>query len=667
MKALLIALAVVAGVSPAAASPTLRELVELSDLSSQAVSPDGRWVAFRQDRADLQTNRLVLSWWIVPADGGAPARRIGDGGTALWNAAGWVTTEAPQWSPDGRWIYYRALIDGSVAVWRAAADGSGAEALTQDEADVESFTLEGDTRLAYVSRASREAVQRAEARAYDEGVLLDATVDPAQNLFSALEINGRLASQRLAGPWFGRGGLLADQPPRRAVLDLKTKAVLSASPVVEPPAARPGPNDPYVVGSEAGDARGRVDLSTTATTTRVRVVRPTGEILECLDPACAQDRIAAAAWLPGRQAVLLTTSDRARAQTLRLWELQTGKVRTVAQEDGSFQGGAVQNSNCAPATAFVVCVVSGPLAPPRLERIDLATGARRRLAAPNRDLPAAQDLEVRRIDWTDETGQVFAARLLTAKGLKPRAPLFITYYNCRGYLRGATGDEWPLAPLAAAGVATLCINMARPAGDAPDSVAEYETALRAVRSIIDRLDREGVIDRRKVGMGGLSFGSEVAFWVAMKSDLLAAISTASVQIEPTYYWLNGLKGRDVHDTLRLVWGLGAPDQDPERWRQITPAANVANIKAPVLMQMPEQEYRASIELIARLSTSSTPSEVRVFANEPHILIQPRHRLAAYGRNLDWFRFWLQGYEDPNPAKLSQYRRWRSQAEGKPQP
>ncbi len=26
--------------------------------------------------------------------------------------------------------------------------------------------------------------------------------------------------------------------------------------------------------------------------------------------------------------------------------------------------------------------------------------------------------------------------------------------------------------------------------------------------------------------------------------------------------------------------------------------------------------------------------------------------------VDWFRFWLQGYEDPDPAKAEQYKRWR---------
>ncbi len=646
---------------PASAAPTLQQLVELTDLSSQAVSPNGQWVAFRQDRASLAANRVEFSWWVVASDGSAEPQAIAYGGAALWNAAGWAVVEPPIWSADSRWIYYRALIDGEVQVWRAAADGSGAKQITRDAADVESFTLEGETRLTYQVRAPRDAILAAERETYDAGVLVDQTIDPAQNLFGALEINGRLSSQRLFGRWFGRGRLLDDRPPRTRVVDLSSLAVTDGSQEAStPPVASIGPNDPYVVTFASKEGFGRGELSTTATTTRVRVVRGDGSVTACDTGPCVEARIATAAWRPGRNQILLTTSDRARAQTLYLWDVDSGQSRQIASVDGSTQGGAVQSSGCGLSARFAACVVSGPLSPPRLERIDFEDGTRKVLAAPNLGLAAESGLKVERLDWTDETGQHFAARLLTPKDARGRLPLFVTYYNCRGYLRGATGDQWPLSAFAQAGIATLCINMALPRNDVQDSVADYETALRGVRSAIDLLDRRGLIDRRKVGMGGLSFGSEVALWVAMKSDLLAAVSTTSVQIEPAYYWFNGVKGRDIHDTLRQAWGLGAPEETPERWKQITAAANVDAIKTPVLMQMPEQEFRPTIELIARLSNSTTPSEVRVFANEPHILTQPRHRLAAYARNLDWFRFWLQDYEDPAPDKTEQYRRWRVQ-------
>jgi hypothetical protein len=40
------------------------------------------------------------------------------------------------------------------------------------------------------------------------------------------------------------------------------------------------------------------------------------------------------------------------------------------------------------------------------------------------------------------------------------------------------------------------------------------------------------------------------------------------------------------------------------------------------------------------------------------LSNPAERLASQGGNVDWFRFWLKGEEDPDAAKAAQYKRWR---------
>lgn len=50
--------------------------------------------------------------------------------------------------------------------------------------------------------------------------------------------------------------------------------------------------------------------------------------------------------------------------------------------------------------------------------------------------------------------------------------------------------------------------------------------------------------------------------------------------------------------------------------------------------------------------------VYIYANELHIKNQLRHRYEIYERNLDWFRFWLQGEQDTNPNKREQYSRWQ---------
>ncbi|HEY8508036.1 MAG TPA: hypothetical protein VIL32_06755 [Steroidobacteraceae bacterium] len=48
----------------------------------------------------------------------------------------------------------------------------------------------------------------------------------------------------------------------------------------------------------------------------------------------------------------------------------------------------------------------------------------------------------------------------------------------------------------------------------------------------------------------------------------------------------------------------------------------------------------------------------IYTNELHQKWQPAHLHSVMRRNLDWFRFWLQDYEDPAPAKQEQYQRWR---------
>ncbi len=45
-------------------------------------------------------------------------------------------------------------------------------------------------------------------------------------------------------------------------------------------------------------------------------------------------------------------------------------------------------------------------------------------------------------------------------------------------------------------------------------------------------------------------------------------------------------------------------------------------------------------------------------NNQHVLTNPADRIASQGGTDDWMRFWLQNYEDPDPAKSEQYERWR---------
>ena len=54
--------AALSGVSAGAASPSIPELVEVADLGSLSLSPDGNYLLFRTERADLSRNSYDLAW-----------------------------------------------------------------------------------------------------------------------------------------------------------------------------------------------------------------------------------------------------------------------------------------------------------------------------------------------------------------------------------------------------------------------------------------------------------------------------------------------------------------------------------------------------------------------------------------------------------------------------
>ena len=64
------------------------------------------------------------------------------------------------------------------------------------------------------------------------------------------------------------------------------------------------------------------------------------------------------------------------------------------------------------------------------------------------------------------------------------------------------------------------------------------------------------------------------------------------------------------------------------------------------------------ETYAGLHRLGRPVDLIMLHTDEHELTNPAVRLASQGGSVDWFRFWLQGYEDPDPAKTDQYKRWR---------
>jgi dipeptidyl aminopeptidase/acylaminoacyl peptidase len=122
---------------PALRGFTADDLVRLERIASPTLSPDGERVAYLVRQTDYEGNRGITGIFVQPFAGGE-ALRISDAGHSA---------SQPQWSLDGRTLYYLTARSGSMQVWRHDFGGAGATQVTDYPIDVGSFQLSPDGRL----------------------------------------------------------------------------------------------------------------------------------------------------------------------------------------------------------------------------------------------------------------------------------------------------------------------------------------------------------------------------------------------------------------------------------------------------------------------------------------------------------------------------------------
>ena len=119
---------------------TIDDLVRIKRVSEPVLAPDGKTVVFTLRETDMDANRGRTDLWALElTNKSATPRRL--------------TTHpdndsSPQWSGDGRYVYFLSSRGGSSQVWRLQIAGGEAEAVTKLPLDVGSFKLAPNGALA---------------------------------------------------------------------------------------------------------------------------------------------------------------------------------------------------------------------------------------------------------------------------------------------------------------------------------------------------------------------------------------------------------------------------------------------------------------------------------------------------------------------------------------
>ncbi|SDA14676.1 S9 family peptidase [Sphingomonas sp. NFR15] len=141
------ALLAVTAAPVAARQLTIDDVIALSRVSAPAVSDDGRWLVWQQRETDLDADTGRFDLWRLDLGtrGGKPEKLVAEVD---------VNETAPQFSRDGKTVYFQSDKGGDDAVWSVPVTGGAPSRLTDFKGGMGGFLVAptGDKLLIYADR-----------------------------------------------------------------------------------------------------------------------------------------------------------------------------------------------------------------------------------------------------------------------------------------------------------------------------------------------------------------------------------------------------------------------------------------------------------------------------------------------------------------------------------
>ena len=132
----------------------------------------------------------------------------------------------------------------------------------------------------------------------------------------------------------------------------------------------------------------------------------------------------------------------------------------------------------------------------------------------------------------------------------------------------------------------------------------------------------------------------------------------SVQYSYTQYLFSGTDKLFADEVERVVGALPSKIGDAQ-WLERSLVYRMSRAKTALRVEaIGPASLVAMWESFRVHSAAGRPADFVYFPNGSHVLQKPSERSGSQGGTVDWFRFWLQDYEDRDPSKTVQYTRWR---------
>jgi Prolyl oligopeptidase family len=204
----------------------------------------------------------------------------------------------------------------------------------------------------------------------------------------------------------------------------------------------------------------------------------------------------------------------------------------------------------------------------------------------------------------------------------------------------------------------------------PGNLGEAAFQMDIWDSSVAELDKRGLIDSNKVGIIGFSRSGWYTEFILAHAKVHYAAATAADNIQYSlgeywhYRYEANIRG------YNSLYGGPPYGKSLKNWLDYSISFNLNKIRTPLLMEVmgygvPYNESKApptnlatKWEISSALEQLHIPVELYYYPHEEHQPDHPQARLASLQRNVDWYRFWLQGDERGELTDKNQYVRWR---------
>jgi dipeptidyl aminopeptidase/acylaminoacyl peptidase len=162
---------------------------------------------------------------------------------------------------------------------------------------------------------------------------------------------------------------------------------------------------------------------------------------------------------------------------------------------------------------------------------------------------------------------------------------------------------------------------------------------RDIMAGIDALSKEYLIDSKRIGIQGHSYGGYMTMWAETQTRrFAAAVAGAGLSDWLSYYGLN-----DIDQWMVPFFGASVYE-DPAVYAKSDPMHFVKGVKTPTLILVGDRDgevpMEQSVEWWHALETLHVPTKLVVYPNEGHAIMKPADARDYALRSLDWFEEWF---------------------------